>query len=341
MTPEPHDEPARPLLPAALLIPLLLVLLGWSLLMPVHAAERRARLTLELQLDGTNRWSDAGDASQTKLSRHYRLVTFLHADGEPMSVNTKAPDYAQTMMNRSAQVQAQVARAQAQARPSRPGTPAPMDAATRMAMAQKAQAACGTDRDCVMRMLMPQVAAQTTADPALQARLIEHGRTAKAEDDGEELRYLNFSGVDRCEAQFQVHADETAEGHYADVQGPVPWRETRSVSSALSADELRLLCLGFSLVLDLRTQAITTDAGFGLPEPMAATLRTERGRSTRSEGRLASIGPVAQWVAERTRQAPRAGSASATLPWVASATAGRGRAEGAVKATLSWKLEDL
>lgn len=339
MRPQAHDEPARPLLPAALLIPLLLMLLGWSLLMPVHAAERRARLTLELQLDGTNRWSDAGDASQAKVSRHYRLVTFLRADGEPMSVNTKAPDYAQSMMDRSAQVQAQVAKAQA--RPSRPGAPAPTDAATRMAMAQKAQAACGNDRDCLMRMLMPQVAAQTTADPALQARLIEHGRTAKAEDDGEELRYLNFSGVDRCEAQFQVRADDTAEGHYADVQGPVPWRETRSVAGALSADELRLLCLNFQLVLDLRTQAITTDAGFGLPEPMATTLRTERGRSTRSEGRLPGIGPVAQWVAERTRQAPRAGSASTTLPWVAAATAGRGRAEGSVRATLTWKLEDL
>lgn len=339
MTPEAHDEPARPLLPAALLIPLLLMLLLGSLLMPAHAAERRARLTIELQLAGTNRWSDAGDASQTKLSRHYRLVTYLHAEGEPMSVNTKAPDYAQTMMNRSAQVQAQVARAQA--RPAQPGAPAPVDAATRMAMAQKAQAACGSDRDCLMRMLMPQVAAQTTSDPALQARLIQHGRSAKAEDDGEDLRYLNFSGVDRCEAQFEVRADETAEGHYADVQGAVPWRETRSVAGPLPADELRLLCLGFNLVLDLRTQSITSDAGFGLPEPLATTLRTERGRSTRSEGRLASIGPVAQWVAERTRQAPRAGSASATLPWVAPATAGRGRAEGAVKATLTWKLEDL
>jgi hypothetical protein len=339
MRPELHDEPSRPLLPAALLIPLLLMLLGWSLLLPAHAGERRARLTIELQLDGTNRWSDAGDASQTKLSRHYRLVTYLRADGEPMSVNTKAPDYAQTMMNRSAQVQAQVA--QARTRPTQAAAPAAQDAAARMAMAQQARATCGEDRDCLMRLLMPQIAAQTTSDPALQARLVQHGRTAKAEDDGEELRYLNFSGVDRCDAQFQVRADETSEGHYADVQGPVPWRETRSVSGALPADELRLLCLGFSLVLDLRTQAITTDAGFGLPEPMATTLRTERGRSTRSDGRLASIGPVAQWVAERTRQAPRAGSASATLPWVAPATAGRGRADGAVKATLSWKLEDL
>lgn len=339
MRPAPQDETPRPLLPAALLIPLLLMLMGWSLLAPAHAAERRARLTIELQLDGANRWSDAGDASQTKLSRHYRLVTYLRADGEPMSVNTKAPDYAQTMMNRSAQVQSQVA--QARARPATPGAPAPLDAAARMAMVQKAQATCGDDRDCLMRVLMPQIAAQTTSDPGLQARLVEHGRKAKPEDDGEDLRYLNFSGVDRCDAQFQVRADETSEGHYADVQGPVPWRETRSVTGALPADELRLLCLGFSLVLDLRTQAITTDTGFGLPEPIATTQRTERGRSTRSEGRLASIGPVAQWVAERTRQAPRAGSASATLPWVAPATAGRGRAEGAVKATLTWKLEDL
>jgi len=46
-------------------------------------------------------------------------------------------------------------------------------------------------------------------------------------------------------------------------------------------------------------------------------------------------------VAERTRQAPRAGTASATLPMVSSHEAGRGRTEGSVKATLSWRFEEL
>lgn len=55
MSPDHETEPTRPLLPAAVLIPLLLALLGWSLLMPAQAGERRARLTIELQLDGASR----------------------------------------------------------------------------------------------------------------------------------------------------------------------------------------------------------------------------------------------------------------------------------------------
>lgn len=339
MTSDHDTEPTRPLLPAAVLIPLLLALLGWSLVMPAQAGERRARLTIELQLDGASRWQDAGDSSQTTLKRRYRVVTFLRADGEPMSVNTKAPDYAQAMMARSAQVQAKVAAAQSRTPPA--NLPAPMDPAAQLEMARKAQAACGTDRDCLMRMLMPQVAAQVTADPARQAQLIRHGQTVKAEEDEEDARFLSFHGVDRCDAKVEVSVDETIEGRYADVQGPVPWRITRGSAAPLSADELRLLCLNFNLVLDLRSQAISTDAGFGLPEPMVTSVHTERGRSTTSVDRLGGLAPVAQWVAQRTRQAPRAGSASATLPLTSSREAGRGRSEGSVKAQLSWKFEEI
>lgn len=338
-----HDhatEPSRPLLPATVLIPLLLALLGWSLLVaPAQAAERRGRLTIELNLEGASRWQDAGDSSQTTLKRHYRIVTFLRAEGEPMSVNTKAPDYAQKMMAQSAQVQARVA--EAQARKPIGAVPPLMDPAKQMEMARKAQAACGTDRDCLMRMLAPQVAAQVTSDPARQAQLVRHAQTARPEDDGEDERYLTFNGIDRCDATVEVRVDETIEGRYADVQGPVPWRIVRSDAQRPSADELRLLCLSFNLVLDLRSGAITTDTGFGLPEPVVTSVHTERGRSTKSVDRLGGLANVAQWVAERTRQAPRAGSASATLPLVSSREAGRGRTDGSVKAQLSWKFEEI
>lgn len=336
----PAHEPLRPLLPASVLIPLLLALLGWSLLvMPAQAAERRGRLTLDLQLEGSSRWQDAGDSSQTTLKRHYRVVTTLRAEGDPMAVNTKAPDYAQKMMAQSAQVQAKVA--QAQARRPQAGMPPPVDMARQMEMARQAQAACGTDRDCLMRMLAPQMAAQVTSDPARQAQLVRHAQTAGPEDDGEDARYLNYAGVDRCDPSFEVQVEEVIEGRYADVQGTVPWKIVRRDAQPLSADEKRLLCLGFQLVLDLRGNTITTDNGFGLPEPMVASVHTERGRSTQSVDRLGHLDQVAAWVAERTRQAPRAGSASTTLPMVSSREAGRGRTDGTLKARLSWKFEDL
>lgn len=334
---ESRHESGAPLLPAALLIPLLLALLAWSLLLPAQAAERRGRLTIELQLDGSSRWQDAGDESRTTLKRRYRIVTWLQPVGEPMDVNTKAPDYAQTMMARSNQVQARVAQAQ-----SRHGTaPPPMDLARQMEMARQAQATCGTDRDCLMRVLAPQVAAQVTPDAAQQARLVKHATTAPPEDDGEDRRFQTFQGMDRCGASVEVQVDDVIEGKYADVQGPVAWRVVRHGAQAPTADELRLICLGYSLVLDRRTGAITTDAGFGLTEPMVTSVHTERGRSSTSVDRLGSLAAVSQWVAERTRQAPRAGSATAMLPMGSSREAGRGRTEGGVKATLNWKFEEL
>ncbi len=340
--PRRHDFDApRPLLPAAVLVPLLAALLGVALLAPAEAAERRARLTVELQLEGSARWQDAGDSSQTTLKRRYRLVTWLQPVGEPMAVNTKAPDYAQTMMARSAQVQAQVqAQSAAPGRGGRPTAP-PMDMARQMALAQQAQATCGTDRDCLMRLLAPQVAAQVTPDAARQAQLVRHAQTAPVEDDGDDLRYQPFQGIDRCDAVVEARIEDALEGRYADVQGPVPWHIAYGATERPSADELRLVCLGASLVLDRRTQAITTDAGFALPEPKVASTRTERGRSSTSVDRLGLPEAVSQWIAERTRQAPRAGSAEATLPYTSSRDTGRGRAEGRVKATLSWRFEEL
>ncbi|TXC66303.1 hypothetical protein FSC37_11645 [Piscinibacter aquaticus] len=72
---DPRHEASAPLLPAAFLIPLLLALLAWSLLVPAQAAERRGRLTIELQLDGSSRWQDGADESRTTLKRRYRVVT--------------------------------------------------------------------------------------------------------------------------------------------------------------------------------------------------------------------------------------------------------------------------
>lgn len=340
MLPESHphrDEAGAPLLPAALLIPLLLALLAWSLVMPAQAAERRGRLTIELQLDGSSRWQDGGDESRTTLKRRYRIVTWLQPVGDPMDVNTKAPDYAQTMAARANQVQARVAQVQ-----TRHGTaPPPMDMARQMELARQAQATCGNDRDCLMRLLAPQMAAQVTPDAAQQARLVRHATTTPVEDDSAEARFQTFQGMDRCGASVEVQIEEVIEGKYADVQGPVAWRVVRSGVQPPTADELRLICLGHSLVLDRRSGAITTDAGFGVSEPMVTSVHTERGRSSTSVDRLGTLAAVSQWMAERTRQAPRAGSATATLPMVSSREADRGRTEGGVKATLHWKFEEL
>lgn len=339
------DETSAPLLPFAVWLPLLLALLACSLSDAVQAGERRARLSVELQLEGGSQWQDHGDSANTRIRRHYRLVTTLRSDGELLNVNDNAPDHARRMMERSQRVQARVAATAA------PPVAAPSPAAlmAQAAQLQALQKRCGNDQACLMRALVPQAAARVSADPAVQARLVRgleqraaaghHDYTEDAEQDAP--RYLRYVAAQRCDARLEVRAEETSEGQYADVHGPVPWRELRVADAGLAEDELRLMCLGFNLILDTKDQTLCSAAGFVLPEPPARTTRTERGRTQRSEARLAPLAPVVRWVADRTRQAPRSGSATTTLPLALPAFQGRGASEGTVRVQLRWTFEDL
>lgn len=327
----PADSPDRSpsLLPWPVLLPLLLLVCLWGLAQNSGAApttEKRLRLTVELSVEGDSRWQHAGDSSKSRTQRQYRLVTYLRSDGELQEFNTKDPQYAQQMMDRAAQVQARVAKAQ--------GRQAPQ-AMTMQQMAERAQqlkAGCGENRDCLMRAAMELSTVRVLPAGAAATPLVD------TLDTPPELRYLSYHGFDGCGAQFHEVVNDQAEGQYADVQGPVPWRSTSKAEGGLKPDALRLLCLNHSLVLDTKTQTFTTDTGLFVPETSGRHTRTERGRTETHEGEMQAIAKVGNWLAERTRQAPRSGKASVSLPVESQ---GQGQTQGTLNLKLSWKLEEV
>nr|WP_316640485.1 hypothetical protein [uncultured Roseateles sp.] len=331
MNPPTDTTPDRaaPLLPWPVLLPLLILVCLWGLAQNSGAAptaEKRLRLTLELSVEGDSSWQHAGDSSKSRTQRQYKLVTFLRSDGQLQEFNPKDPQYAQQMMDRAAQVQVRVAKAQ--------GRQAPQ-AMTMQQMAERAQqlkASCGENKDCLMRAAMELSTLRVLPAGGSAAPL------ADTLDTPPEPRYLSFHGFDACGAQFHEVVNDQAEGQYADVQGPVPWRSTSKAEGGLKPDGLRLLCLNHSLVLDTKTQTFMTDAGLFLPETAGRHTRTERGRTDTHEGEMQAIPSAGTWLAERTRQAPRRGSATVSLPAMAK---GSGQVQGTLNLKLSWKLEDV
>ncbi len=89
------------------------------------AADQLARLTIDVTVEGVKNWKNGQDYSNSKISEQYNLMTHVQSSGEPSSVNTKDPQFAQQQMAKAAQVQQKVREAQARA-----GKPVPKAAAT-------------------------------------------------------------------------------------------------------------------------------------------------------------------------------------------------------------------
>src|SRR5690606_1325308 len=81
-----------------------------------QAAPKRARLTIEVKAEGTEKVIGSGsDQSSATFREGYTLVTYLKAEGELEQFNTKDPEYAQKMMGMAANVNAKAAQAQGRA----------------------------------------------------------------------------------------------------------------------------------------------------------------------------------------------------------------------------------
>jgi hypothetical protein len=69
----------------------------------VAAGERRARLTIEVQIEGTERIDGNGsDHTSAQFREGYTLVTYLQTSGDLMQFNPKDPQYAQKMTSMAA-----------------------------------------------------------------------------------------------------------------------------------------------------------------------------------------------------------------------------------------------
>jgi hypothetical protein len=187
----------------------------------VAADEQLARLTIDVSVEGSKTWKNGADYSNSKISEKYHLVTHLQSSGEPDSVNTKDPQFAQQQMAVAAQVQQKVREAQVRAGKSVPKAAATQEEyiAQQQQLAeemQKGQVACAGDVNCLMQLAQEyaQKAALLSYPPTDGA-----APTASLGDDDEapeEKRYLSYYGYEGCPGEIHIVINNTSEGATAE-----------------------------------------------------------------------------------------------------------------------------
>jgi hypothetical protein len=299
-------------------------------LVPAEAAPRRARLTVEVKVEGTEKVIGSGsEQTSSKFREGYTIVTYLNAEGDLEQFNTKDPAYGQKMMGMAAGVNAKVAQAQGRAPAKK------MSQAEMQAYLQKKQAACGTDTNCLMKL-------GQEANDLMLANMNPGQGSATAYTGDEPPRYLTYLGFDNCGARVHTYVDRTISGTFDDVQGAVPYTIKETVDYDNNADELRLICNFHQAVLDTQDGSIWTDGAIA-PHYKGTTTTTMRGKTTTATATEFGHGETLTWISEQLRHAPRAGHKTITLKLTQNQGGAlhTGRYSGEAVVDLSWRFEDV
>jgi hypothetical protein len=264
--------------------------LAAALLPAAYAGERTGTLTVTLKVNGNEQWRN-GAGTDTATVRYTQAITFstvVKTDGEVVDFNSKDPAYANQQMARAAQVSLAATRAQGE----KPMTQAEFEARVR-----KEQAACGADTQCLMN-LAGKVSQWTTQ---LMAGMPQAAPTLTGSGS-----YLNYFGFENCGAKIHIAMQGTTEGHYADVQGPVPFSVAYKANHAGSRLEQEALCTQSNFVVDVAQKKFHGD-GWLVQPPKGTTTRVSRGKTTTSEGDIPFREEVIAWASEQLREAPLTG----------------------------------
>jgi hypothetical protein len=297
------------------------------------AAPKRARLTVKVDVEGTERVVGNGsDQASARFREGYTIVTVVESTGELAQFNTKDPQYAQKMLGLSQGVHAKVNAAQGKAPVKK------MTQAQIQAYVQQKQATCGADQSCLMKLALE---AQD-----LMANMDTGGATAAgnpgAYTGDEPPRYLDYFGFEKCGATAHYYVERTTQGTYGDVQGAVPYTVVDKADYKSNATETELICNSTTLVVDSQDNSFFMDALAALA-PRGTSTKTDGGKTTTSTGEAAVHGEYQEWVLQQLRHAPRAGTRTAALKLAVgpSAALSSGKYSGQANVTLAWKLEDL
>lgn len=292
-----------------------------------QAADRPSTHRLQLQVE-LQRQADLGpgtDVGRSRLVQSVHLEVLLHGDGVPLVNNPLDPDDARRQLERGQRTQQRVQAAlAAQGLAAAPVMDA-QQAAAWQARGQQIQARCGQDRDCLLREAMAlQQAMQAAQAPA------RRGGPPPADDGEDEVvptPYRLFQGRAGCRLEGRTRIDLRIEGHFADVQGEVPFTQTARADQPLR-DEQR--CPLLQVVLDARDGRLWTRVLQALPPPRGQHERAERGRRPqRSEGEVALRWHEAEaWLQQRLTQLNAAGEDRVQLP----------AAKGRTEVTLRWRF---
>jgi len=297
-----------------------------------QAAPKRARLTVDVKVEGTEKVVGTGnDQTTAKFREGYTIVTYLNAEGDLEQFNTKDPQYGQKMMGMAAGVHAKVSQAQGKA-PAKQMTQSQIQA-----YVQKKQAACGADTNCLMQL------GQEANDLMMANMNAGQGDSAPAAYTGDEPpRYLTYLGFDNCGAKVHTYVDRTITGTLADVTGAVPYTIKEAVNYDNNADELRLICNLHQAVLDTQDSSIWTDGAIA-PHYKGTSTTTMRGKTTTAAATEFGHGETLTWISEQLRHAPRTGHKATTLKLTLNQGAAMhsGRYSGEASVDLTWRFEDV
>ena len=296
------------------------------------AAPKRARLTIEVKVEGTERVVGSGNDHTTgKFREGYTIVTYLNADGDLEQFNTKDPEYGQKMMGMAAGVHAKVNAAQGKA-PAKKMTQAEMQA-----YLQKKQAACGADTNCLMKL------GQEANDLMMANMNPGQGDSAPAAYTGDEPpRYLTYLGYSGCGAKAHTYVDRTLTGTLADVNGAVPYTIKETVDYDNDKTQTELLCNLHQAVLDTQDTTIWTDGAIA-PHYQGITVTTMRGKSQTGQATEFGHGETLEWVSTQLRHAARTGHKTTTMKLTRNQGAAihTGRYSGEATVDLTWRFEDV
>jgi hypothetical protein len=258
---------------------------------PALAAERTARFTVDLKVVGKEYWHNAGagDAANVRYVQHVTFSTAVRTDGEIVDFNSKDPGYGQQQMAKATQV----SRAVTQARGQKPMTQAEFQSRV-----QSAQAACKDDMSCLMNL------SNKVAEWTLQ---MQAGDTTAAPAEQGSGRYLNYFGFENCGAKVHIDMENVTEGHFADVQGSVPFSVTSKANHDAAPIARELLCTGTNFVVDTERKQLHGD-GWLVNPPTGVTTRVSRGRTTTSQSDIPFREEIIAWASEQLRVAPLTGA---------------------------------
>lgn len=293
---------------------------------PAMAGERTASLTVQLKVSGLEQWRNAAgtDTAKVRYTQQVSFTTRLRGDGEAVDFNYKDAGYAAQQMGRASQVALAVTQARGQK---------PMTQAEFQSRVEKEQAACKGEMSCLMNLAskVTEWSMQMTANGApTQAPPSQPGS------------YFNYYGFEDCGAKVHIDLQGTTEGHYQDVQGPVPFAVAFQANHDGGQDEVQTLCTQTNLVVDAGRKTFHGD-GWLVTPPQGTTTRTSRGRTTTSEGHIPFREEIIAWANEQLRDAPLSGSRKATvkmrnangtgIPFVVT------QVEGGAEVEMSWRFE--
>jgi len=298
-------------------------------------AQRRLLIEIEMQREASFTGVESG---KSRLVQTIRLDAVLATDGTPMLSNPLDPDDTRRQMERAQRTQNKIQAAQ-----KKYGSAPPADPQAMLAMQSQAQAMmakCGQDRDCLMREATAFSAAQVGAGhPQAQAKLQAYGNAVQAcerqhkaaaqrdacianarrqaggsdetdTDDEVETPYLHFNALGACQFETQMKIDERIDGSYGDVQGIVPFTETRQ---AEGRDRFMAACSQLQVVLDTRNGRVWTLMTPALRGAPGTRVRTDKGRKPQQDSGLqeARFYEAMEWL--NTRQANLSASGSDRL----------------------------